>query len=367
MPTPGVIPGQSEFIESTNARTTEFLQQKREQVTAIDPQAAPLVDFLLSLTAGGKKLRPVLGWLGGQAATPEPPLPELIELGTALELFQAAALIHDDVIDRSATRRGQPSTHRRFVRLHQETGFAGDPAHFGISGAILTGDLALSWAAEAFGTAESLAAAPSRTAREVFQRMHTEVITGQYLDVRAEAAPPADTEAEAVESARNVLTYKAAKYSTEYPLVLGCALAGGTVQLQRALAASALPLGTAFQLRDDILGVFGDPELTGKPVGDDLREGKRTQLIAYGLHRASNSAAAQLESMLGRPHLSEAEVDAARDILTDSGALAEVEAEISRLAEESERIRAELPALGVTPEVLVSLADVAALLLRRTS
>lgn len=367
MPTPGVIPGQSEFIGSTNSRTAEFLQQKRAQVTTVDPQAAPLVDSLLALTAGGKKLRPVLGWLGGLAADPEQPLPPLIELGTSLELFQAAALIHDDVIDRSATRRGQPSTHRRFARLHQEESFAGDAEHFGVSGAILTGDLALSWAAEAFSTAESLAAAPSHAAREVFQKMHTEVITGQYLDVRAEVAPPADSEAEAVTRARNVLTYKAAKYSTEYPLVLGCALAGGAAQLQQALAASGLPLGIAFQLRDDILGVFGDPELTGKPVGDDLREGKRTQLIAYGLHRASGSASAALESMLGRPDLSESEVDAARQILTDSGALAEVEDEISRLAEESEHFRTELPALGVQPGVLSSLTEVAALLLTRTS
>lgn len=367
MPTPGDIPGQSEFAAATNGRLEEFLRGKREQVAAIDPSAAPLVDSLLALTSGGKKLRPLLAWLGGQAADQGQSELAMVELGVALELFQGAALIHDDVIDRSDTRRGQPSTHRRFAHHHRDSGFTGDADHFGVASAILVGDLALSWAAEAFTRAEAAASAPSAAAREVFQRMHTEVITGQHLDVLAEVAPPADTESAAVGRARNVLTYKAAKYSTEYPLVLGCALAGGGADLQHALAESGLPLGIAFQLRDDILGVFGDPDLTGKPVGDDLREGKRTELIAYGLHRSPAPVAAELESLLGDPTLSEADVISAREMLRNSGALAEVEDEIDRLALQSARSRTQLAGLGVDDQVLQSLSTVADLLLARTS
>lgn len=367
MPIPGDIPGQSEFVEATNGRLKEFLHRKREQVTAVDPGAGTLVDSLVSLTAGGKKLRPVLAWLGGRAAGRPGSERALTGLGVALELFQAAALIHDDVIDRSDTRRGQPSTHRWFARHHRDSEFSGDSDHYGMSGAILVGDLALSWAGEAFSGAEAVAAAPSPAAREVFERMHTEVITGQYLDVLAEVIPPAESEAGAVGRARNVLTYKAAKYSTEYPLELGCSLAGGGAELQRALAAAGLPLGIAFQLRDDILGVFGDPEVTGKPVGDDLREGKRTELIAYGLHRSAATAAAELEAVLGDPALDDQDVAKSREILTRSGARAAVEREIAQLAEESERSRAELSSLGVDEDVLTDFAAVAELLLARTS
>lgn len=367
MPTSGDIPGQSQFIEAVNGRITAFLTAKREQVSAIDPGAAAMTDSLIALTRGGKRLRPVLGWLGGQAAGSSDTEQSLARLGVALELFQAAALIHDDVIDRSDTRRGQPSTHRWFAEQHRAKGFTGDPDHYGISGAILAGDLALSWAAEAFAAAEASSAAGSPAAREIFERMHTEVITGQYLDVRAEVAPPAASETAAAGQARTVLTYKSAKYSTEYPLALGCALCGGSSELQQALAAAGLPLGIAFQLRDDVLGVFGDPEVTGKPVGDDLREGKRTELIAYGLHRAAPSAAAELEAMLGHPALGEAEVTRAREILTESGALARIEDEIARLAEQSQQRRDRLSALGVEAQVLESFTAVAQLLLARTS
>lgn len=360
------------FISQVNSRCSAFLQERRAEVSAVSPDGEPLVSSLTELTRGGKKLRPALAWIGwlgaGGSGTAEGTRP-VEELGVALELFQAAALIHDDVIDRSATRRGQPSTHIRFERLHRAEGYRGGAPHFGTSGAVLSGDLALAWAGQAFAQAERSAGVALRgdsSAREAFQQMHTSVITGQYLDVLAEVREPASTEEEAVARARSVLRHKAAKYSTEYPVVLGCALAGGSRELGEAFAAVALPVGEAFQLRDDVLGIFGDPETTGKPVGDDLREGKRTELVAYGLFRSSPAESRELSGMLGDPGLTEEQVGRAREILTSCGAVAEVERSIDRLAEESSITMAALEDLGVPAEVLKEFDEVRERLIRRS-
>ncbi len=343
-----------DFIGQVNSGCALFLEKRHEEVRAVSEHAAPLVTALMALTRGGKKVRPALARLGWQAAGGRGDA--VVELGVALELFQAAALVHDDVIDRSATRRGLPSAHMRFEALHRESEFSGDHAHFGTTGAILSGDLSLAWASEAFFHAQATAmqdgVAINPLAASTFHRMHTEVITGQYLDVLEEVRTPAETEADAVARARGVLRYKAAKYSTEYPVVLGAALAGGSDALCRAFAAAALPVGEAFQLRDDLLGVFGDPETTGKPVGDDLREGKRTELIAYGLFRSSAQDSAELAQMLGDPELSERQVQRAREILLDAGAAEEVERSIEALTEQSVEHTAGLAELGVSAEVL---------------
>ena len=358
------------FIDQVNRRCAAFLEERRAEVSAISADGAPLVEALSALTSGGKKLRPALGWIGWRGAGGDPaPGSAAEDLGVALELFQAAALVHDDVIDRSSTRRGQPSTHVRFEELHRGAGFSGQSHHFGTSGAILSGDLALAWAGQAYAQAEVASGAVTRSdalARETFQRMHTSVITGQYLDVLAEVRRPAPTEAEAVARARGVLRHKSAKYSTEYPVVLGCALAGGSPALSDAFADAALPAGEAFQLRDDILGIFGDPETTGKPVGDDLREGKRTELIAYGLFRSSEAESEQLSRMLGDPDLSEGQVDRAREILVSSGALAEVERSIEELVEQSRRAEDPLRQAGVDDAVLDEFAEVRERLVRRS-
>ncbi|WP_146339216.1 polyprenyl synthetase family protein [Nesterenkonia sp. NBAIMH1] len=366
---PETTPAQEEYVTDVNARLRQVLHQKRSEMVKISAEAGSLAESLLALTSGGKKLRPVLAWVGWRAAAGEsehPPRP-LVELGVALELFQAAALVHDDVIDRSSTRRGQPSTHTRFEHLHANRGYSGSAPHFGTSGAILTGDLSLSWASEAFENAGVDGAPPSPAAREIFRRMHTEVITGQYLDLLSEVASAPENEEQAVKQARNVLTYKAAKYSTEYPIALGCALADGSEELRSALSEAGLPLGEAFQLRDDLLGVFGDPSVTGKPVGDDLREGKRTELIAYGLHRSSPAEAQRLESMLGNPELSEHDVADARDILTVCGAMTLVEEEITKLTERSAAVAGRLVGLGVSDSVAADFDRIAQRLAARTS
>ena len=354
-----------DFIARVSERCQEFLEERHAEVTGVSADGAPLVTSLLDLTGGGKKLRPQLAWIGWRGAGNEASEAiALTDLGVALELFQAAALVHDDVIDRSDTRRGQPAAHRRFEDMHRRGELRGDAEHFGTTGAILAGDLALAWAGQAFASAE--VAAGTTAARGAFQQMHTEVITGQYLDVLAEVSEPAPQEAEAVRRARTVLRYKAAKYSTEYPVVLGCALAGGDAPLQRAFAAAALPAGEAFQLRDDLLGVFGDPAATGKPVGDDLREGKRTELIAYGLFRSTPEQSRRLEGMLGDPDLCENDILTAREILDSCGAVREVERAISALAEEAEFRSAALHEMGVSDEVLADFAQVRDRLITRT-
>lgn len=356
-----------DFVQRVNARCEAFLSTRRAEIVAISEHGAPMVDALEALTTGGKKLRPILAWIGWRAAGGDGEDPAVEHLGVALELFQAAALVHDDVIDRSATRRGQPSTHRRFEALHTQQRFSGNSVHFGTSGAILAGDLALAWASEAFDAAEHHAPAALPVSRSMFRRMHTEVITGQYLDVVAEVGAAADTEAEALRRARAVLTFKAAKYSTEYPVMLGCALAGVGGPLLNALSECTLPLGQAFQLRDDLLGIFGDSGVTGKPVGDDLREGKRTELIAYGLFRSNGAGAHRLESMLGRDDLTEQDVSEAREILVSSGASAAVESDIDALVLQSTSVLEQLRTEGVDPQVLKDFDDVRRRLVSRTS
>jgi geranylgeranyl diphosphate synthase, type I len=229
-------------------------------------------------------------------------------------------------MDASDTRRGRPATHRRFTAEHRRDGWRGDPEQYGASAAILLGDLLLSWADELLRRC-GLPAAEVSAAMDVFDRCRSEVIAGQFLDVSVQARGLAD-----VDTAMTVLRYKSAKYSIERPLHIGAALAGAPPQTLTALSAFGLPLGEAFQLRDDLLGVFGDADSTGKPAGDDLVEGKRTVLVALALDGAEPEAATALDRMLGTP-LDADQVLAARRIIDESGAHAQVEMVIKELAD----------------------------------
>lgn len=311
-----------------------------------------------ALLTGGKRMRARLcgaGWLAaGEAATDpdgEPPA-ALVRAGSALELFQATALIHDDVIDDSSTRRGAPAAHQSFAELHRSTGFLGDAPSFGHAGAILLGDLLLAAAAaEMRGAASAAAAAAGEVAHRIFDAMMIEVAFGQYLDVRAQEVPwQHDSGSEAVERALQVVRHKSARYSVEHPLALGAALAGGSPGLITALRSIGLPLGEAFQLRDDELGVFGDPGVTGKPAGDDLREGKRTVLLALTLQRVDESEREMLQQRVGADDLTAGEVEIIRDLMQRSGSVKEHECLIgARQAEGLEALRrAQLPAVAET-------------------
>jgi geranylgeranyl diphosphate synthase type I len=229
-------------------------------------------------------------------------------------------------MDASDTRRGRPAAHRALEAEHRAQGWPGDAEQYGAAGAILLGDLLLSWSDELLRRC-GLPLERVVPALEVFDRCRSEVIAGQFLDVSVQARGRAD-----VDAAMTVLRYKSAKYSVERPLHVGAALAGASAETLAALSAFGLPLGEAFQLRDDLLGVFGDPDATGKPAGDDLVEGKRTVLVALALDGASPADADLLDRSLGTP-LEEKDVTRLRGVIASSGAQAQVEAVISQLAD----------------------------------
>ncbi|TYK47941.1 polyprenyl synthetase family protein [Actinomadura decatromicini] len=326
-----------------------FVDRQRPALLRISGDLAPLMSALDALLGGGKRLRPAFCYWGWRAAGGADG-PDIVTAAASLELLQASALIHDDVMDSSDTRRGQPSVHRRFEALHRAQSWPGDGEAFGGGAAILLGDLCLAWSSEMFETC-GLAEAVRGRGRAVYDLMRTEVMCGQYLDMlegtRGEAS---------VSTALRVVEYKSAKYTIERPLHLGAALAGARPDVIAALASYGLPLGIAFQLRDDVLGVFGDPAETGKPAGDDLREGKRTVLIALTLERASATQAAALRRRLGDPALDRPGVDELRAIIQDTGGLTACEAMIERYLGEAEKALESAPIATEAHEALSALA-----------
>jgi geranylgeranyl diphosphate synthase type I len=298
----------------------------------VGPDTEQLLAAVRALLSGGKRLRAAFLYWGYRAAG-QPDSAELIRLATAMEFFQAAALIHDDVMDDSDTRRGLPAAHRALAARHSDEDWSGDADRFGVAGAILAGNLCLNWTEELFSTS-GLPAEHLARGRAVFDRMRTQLMGGQFLDV-VESARSWDglTTAERVERASRVIRYKSAKYTIEHPLLIGATAGGASEPDLVALSRYGLDLGHAFQLRDDLLGVFGDPAATGKPAGDDLREGKRTVLIAHTLEGADERGRAVMEAGLGRPDLDEQGVAEMREVIVGSGAVDAVEAEIARLAD----------------------------------
>lgn len=337
----------------------EFLVAKSVEVGQITSSAVEIVNAITSLAKGGKRLRPLFAFWGYLGAGGDKDSTDIVRLGVALELFQAAALIHDDIIDNSDTRRGQPSVHKRFESQHQALGLAGSAAAYGSASAILAGDLCLSLSEEAFSEIEHL----PKDARNIFNQMRTQVMAGQYLDVLEESAGPAYDPREAVKRARTIVRFKSAKYSTENPFLLGAALAGADEELLKSYSAFALPLGEAFQLRDDVLGVFGDAEITGKPTGGDLLEGKRTELIAHALLLSTEEEREFIQTRLGASDMTAAEVDRLSTILRDSGALEATEHSISELTEQS---RQALEKLSISPRALAGLQQLSDAVTKRS-
>jgi geranylgeranyl diphosphate synthase type I len=327
-----------------------FLEQQRTVLLQAGGELLPGLEALEELLAAGKRLRPAFcywGWRGAGRADGPP----VLAAAAALELLHASALVHDEVMDGSDTRRGRPSLHRRFAARHTGQHWHGSPESFGTGAAILLGDLLLSWT-DGMYHASGLPDDALRRGQAVLDLMRTEVIAGQYLDLLGQASGN-----ETVESALRVVEYKTAKYTIERPLQLGAALAGfpdGPVPA--AFSAYGLPLGVAYQLRDDILGVFGDPAQTGKPAGDDVREGKRTVLLAIARARAGAAQARIIDEPLGDPQLDREGVAEVRAVITDTGALAACETTIG------EHVAQAVAALGrapVTDEARAALAELA--------
>jgi geranylgeranyl diphosphate synthase type I len=328
------------LVDLIGARIDEFLAERGPTVLSIAPELAPFLEYSGSLLRGGKRFRALFcywGWnavgAGRDSFDPlealEPPrdLASVVDVAAGLELFHAAALVHDDIMDKSDTRRGLPAAHKRFAALHAASGWAGSDADFGTAGGLLLGDLLLAWSDELIE--QGLALLDSRgaagAARAEFNRMRTEVTLGQYLDILEERSWSGAAESEQLARAHRVLVYKSAKYSVEAPLTIGGAMGGGSPNQLDALRAFGLPLGIAYQLRDDMLGVFGNPEVTGKPAGDDLREGKRTVLVALARADLPATAVRLFDELLGDPTLDGDQIRMLQRTLADSGAVEKVE------------------------------------------
>ncbi len=323
-------------------RVTDLLDHEIERWREVDPDLAdPLLALRELVVAGGKRLRPAFcSWaFVGAGGSPDDPM--VVDAGAALELLHTFALVHDDVMDGSHRRRGFAAIHDQFITRHGAEGWRGEARRFGEGAAILVGDFAFVYADQLLRTAPSVA-------REVFDELRVELCVGQYLDLVGTVSGSSD----AIQASR-IARYKSGKYTVERPMHVGAALAGRLDELAAPLSAVGLPLGEAFQLRDDILGVFGEASVTGKPVGDDLREGKLTPLVAFAARRAGPEGA-ELLAMLGHPDLDDAAVRAMQAFLVECGARDEVETEIEQLVEQS---LAALGSVPITAEARVALEE----------
>lgn len=334
----------SSIAARVESRIHTLLAGQRAGWAAEQPVLAELFDGLDAFVAvGGKRLRPAFCYWGAVAAGATGDEPGLLDTCAALELLHAFALIHDDVMDGSATRRGEPAVHMRFARQHAASGWSGESRRHGEGLAILTGDLA-------FVLADGLLDAAPSGVRRLWHELRVELVAGQWVDVVASAGTDRSPAL-----ARWVARYKSGRYTVERPLQLGAALAGDDILLA-GYSAFGEPLGQAFQLRDDILGVFGDPSETGKPSGDDLREGKPTLLLALASEYAAGTDRPLIDRV-GSPDLDDDEVAELRALFERCGARAMVEAEIARLVAQSERA---LALWAIDPEVRDQLHALAA-------
>ena len=299
------------------------------------------------LAAGGKRIRPLLCITGWRAVCPDPPSAAVLRAAASLELFHTFALIHDDVMDRSAVRRGRPAAHRALAAAHPGHP---DPARLGVSAAILLGDLALGWSYELMHT-PGLLAGRAQAARELLNTMRTETMIGQYLDLASTGCSGTDLEA-----AWRILRYKTARYTVAHPLRLGALLGGAGPAQLAVLARYGMLVGEAFQLRDDLLGALGNPALTGKPAIDDLREGKHTVLVCLALARADAAQGVLLRRHLGDADLTDEQADQLREVLTATGAVAEVEGMIAERWRKARAILDQAPLREEAGRVLSAIA-----------
>lgn len=327
-----------------------FLEQRVAELAELDPGLTAIGAEVADLVAtGGKHLRPAFVYWGHRA-TGAPHDDSVLGPAAAVQLLHTFALLHDDVMDRSPERRGRPSAYASLARIHSREGLEGDSGWFGVGGAILAGDLAFVWADQLLDETPLPPAVLDRV-RRVFTTLRVEVMAGQYLDLRLAGLPTA-TEQDAL----HVALLKSGRYTVTRPLQMGAAIGGAAPELEAALGRYGDAVGVAFQLRDDVLGVFGDPESTGKGDLDDLREGKRTVLMLQTLQRADAAQAEQLNAVLGNRSLTAEDADRAREIIVETGALAEVERLIA-----ARREAADAALHGIDPEARSALQDLAEL------
>jgi geranylgeranyl diphosphate synthase type I len=319
----GVPPSLTAVAPAVEARIDALLEAEAARWGLVDPALlSPLEALRRFVLDGGKRLRPAFCHWAFVGAGGDPASRAVVDAGAALELLHAFALLHDDVMDGSRLRRGRTTVHVDFAARHGAAGWRGEARRFGEGVAILVGDLA-------FVYADLLMVGAPPAATGTFNELRVELNIGQALDLIGTAEARRDQP-----MARRIACYKSGKYTVERPLHLGAALAGRLDDLAEPLSAYGLPLGEAFQMRDDILGTFGDPAVTGKPVGEDLREGKPTPLLAIATARAG-AAGRSLLDRVGSPDLGDEEVAAIQTLLVETGAREETERLVDQLAAEA--------------------------------
>ena len=346
----GVPPSLAVVAPPVEARIDGLLEAEAARWGLVDPELLPPLEALRRfILDGGKRLRPAFCHWAFVGAGGDPADPAVVDAGAALELLHAFALLHDDVMDGSHLRRGHACVHVDFTARHVAGGWRGEARRFGEGVAILVGDLA-------FVYADLLMISAPPAATEVFNELRIELNIGQALDLIGTAEARRDRP-----MARRIACYKSGKYTVERPLHLGAALMGRMGDLAEPLSAYGLPLGEAFQMRDDILGTFGDPAVTGKPVGEDLREGKPTPLLSITTDRAG-AAGRPLLDRVGAPDLGDDEVAAIQALMVETGARAETERLVDQLAADAV---AALDGAPLTAEARVALTELAAFVARR--
>lgn len=341
------LPGEIRVVaDAVEARLRDVLDAEVERWAAVDPDLAdPLQALGRLVLGGGKRLRPAFCHWAFVGAGGDPGTGATVDAGAAFELLHAFALMHDDVMDGSDTRRGTPTIHVEFTGQHAGGRWRGEGRRFGEGVAILVGDLAGVYA-------DRMLDGTPPDARRVWDELKIELNIGQYLDVLGTARGGTD-----LATARRIARYKSGKYTIERPLHLGAALAGRLDDLGGPLSAYGDPLGEAFQLRDDVLGSFGDSAVTGKPVGDDLREGKPTPMLAIAVDQVGGDPAAiALLDRVGAPDLTTDEVAALQSLLESSGARQAIEATIESLTDRAVDAIAEAPITEDARVALVALA-----------
>lgn len=322
MPTPRTPPSLPAIADRVGRRLARLFDAESERWGLVDPDLVEPIAMVRALVeAGGKRLRPAFCHWGFVAAGGDPDDPLIDDIGAAFELLHAFALIHDDIVDDSTTRRGRLAVHVEFTNLHRERSLRGEARRSGEGLAVLAGDLTHVYA-------DVLLERAPRQVYGVWNEMRVELNVGQYLDLVGTARGDAG-----LDLATKIARYKSAKYTIERPLHIGAAAAGGLDPLRDGLTAYGIPLGEAFQMRDDLLGAFGDPALTGKPVGDDLREGKPTPLLALAVERARGSQRAILAQVGNDPDA--ATVEAIQTVLVETGSVDEVTTMIDRRKDEA--------------------------------
>ena len=339
-----------------DALLAAFLADRTAELRDLDAALVPVADAVTALVAsGGKRLRPAFVYWGHRA-TGAGHDAGVLPAAAAVELLHTFALIHDDVMDRSAVRRGVPAVHAALADAHRAERLAGDAGWFGVGGAILAGDLVFVWADEVLESSPLPRAALDR-ARRVFLRLRSEVMAGQYLDLRL-----AGDRAAREDDALRVALLKSGRYTVTRPLQMGAAIGGADDVLDAALSAYGDAVGLAFQVRDDVLGLFGDPTETGKTTLSDLREGKRTLLVLRTLAAAAPAERDVVEGALGDPDVDEATAARVREVVEATGALRSVEILLEQRHELA--LRALAPVPSPAREALEQLAGLAVVRIR---